>query len=178
VIETVVRTIVETEIIEKVDAPVEAPIEAAIEAQPEEVKPEAEPVVEQPAEPVIEGESQPEQVFETVTEAPVVLIASEVDKLAPIEDISNIWPYETPHIASHPAIAELTQPAPTQHDNDSQSIWPQNLTIGSNIDFNEYSFDRTLERSEDYLDNDSFVVADAGLKEAPATTENVCRRRS
>lgn len=144
-------------------------VHLVIETVKEEVKPddvkEVEPVVEQPV-AVCEGENQPEQVFEIITEAPVDLIASEVEKLAPIEDITNIWPYATPHIATQSTIAEITeQPAPSQQDLDSQSIWPQNLTIGSNIDFNEYSFDRTLEKSSDFLDNDSFVTTDPGLED-------------
>ena len=110
-----------------------------------------------------EGENQPEQVFETITEAPVELLASEVDKSAPIEDIKVIWPYETPHIASHSTTNEITElPAPAEQDKESQDIWPQNLTIGSNIDFNDYSFNRTLEKSSDYLDNDSFVIIEPG----------------
>lgn len=114
--------------------------------------------------PVIEGENQPDQVFKVITEAPVELSASELDNLAPIEDIKDIWPYETPYIASQPTITEIVElPAPTQHDNDSQSIWPQNLTIGSNIDFNEYSFDCTLEKSADYLDINISETPDPGL---------------
>lgn len=140
-----------------------------VETVKEEVKAEKdkepEPISTEP-EAVCEGENQPKQVFEIITEAPVDLIASEVEKLAPIEDITNIWPYATPHIASQSTVAEITeQPAPTQQDLDSQSIWPQNLNIGSNIDFNEYSFDRTLEKSSDNLDNDSFVTTDPGLED-------------
>lgn len=146
---------------------------------------EAEPTVEevemleiQPEEKAeSEGENQPKQVFETVTEAPVELIASEVDKLAPIEDISRIWPYETPHIASQSTVTEITEsPAPTQQDKNSQEIWPLNLTIGSNIDFNEYSFDRTLEKSSDYLDNDSFVIIDPGLVTVAEEQSNLLSR--
>lgn len=124
-----------------------------------------------------EGEIQIEQqVFETVTEAPVELKASEVDKLAPIDDIKNIWPYETPHIASQSILVEiLDKPAPslTPQDKDSLDIWPQNLTIGSNIDFNKYLFERTLEQSPDNLENNSFVN-DSGLtaSEEPSTVES------
>ena len=123
---------------------------------------------------VSEGENQPDQVFKIITEAPVELSASEVDKLAPIEDIKDIWPYDTPYIASQSTVTEIVElPATTKQDSDSQSIWPQNLTIGSNIDFNEYSFDRTIEISSDYLDNDSFVTVDPGLNAAnePSKTE-------
>lgn len=156
VIEEVITKEVEPEVVAKVIEEVK---------EPEKVE-EPEPISKEPVVAVCEGENQPEQVFEIITEAPVDLIASEVEKLAPIEDITNIWPYVSPHLASQSTYSEITeQPAPTQQDNESQSIWPQNLTIGSNIDFNEYSFDRTLEKSSDYLDNDSFVTTDPGLED-------------
>lgn len=162
--------------------------ETITEAAPEIVEVIAS-VVEEPAEKIIKVEAEPaetiktegdntqppEQVFETITEAPVELTASEVDKLSPIENIENIWPHEIPHITSQSTEAESIElPAPTQQDKDSQSIWPQNLTIGSDVDFNEYSFDRTLEKSSDYLDNDSFVVVDSGVNPAddPSNIEN------
>lgn len=133
------------------------------------ISPDSQPELElKPEEPKdtqhSEGENKPQQVFETVTEAPVELIASEVDKLAPIEDITKIWPYETPHIASQTTTTENTEVSvPMHQDNDSQDVWPQNLSIGSHIDFKEYSFDRTLEKSTDYLDNENFVTIDTGL---------------
>lgn len=155
----------ETVEIETVETQASAP-EIPQDAEKAQVEVIPEQKVEEPIESsTIEGENAPAQVFENLTEAPVDLNASEVDKLAPIEDIQNIWPYETQHIASLTTTSTdvAEQPAaPSQQDSESQSIWPQNLTIGSNIDFNEYSFDRTLERSSDYLDNDSFVIVDAG----------------
>lgn len=111
-----------------------------------------------------ENDNQTEQVFKTVTEAPVELIASEVDKLAPIEDVSNIWPYEIPPISTQPSITDIARMiASKQQDTDSEIIWPQNSSIGSNIDFNEYSFDRTLEKSTDYLDNNSFAIINSDI---------------
>lgn len=162
-------------------------IEQATEPAPESTPKVVEELAEVPQKPVekeveptaaikTEGDNnQPEQVFETITEAPVELTASEVDKLTPIENIENIWPHKIPHITSQSTAAESIElPAPTQQDKDSQSIWPQNLTIGSDVDFNEYSFDRTLEKSSDYLDNDSFVVVDSGVNpvEEPSNIEN------
>ena len=154
--------------------PVEKPlVRTQTESQPEpEPKEKQEPISqgEQP-EPVgvSEGENNNDQVLEIITEARVELIASDVDKLAPVEDIKNIWPYATPHIASQSANVEITElPAPTQRDNDSQDIWPQNLSIGSKFELDEYSFNRTLEKSSDYLDNDSFLSVDAGLENVSA----------
>lgn len=150
-------------------------IEVRMEDKESENIDDTEKVTNKPEMPTkTEGEIQPEQVLEIITEAPVELIASEVDKLAPIEDISNIWPYETPHIATQTTSTEVIElPAAIHQDKDSLDIWPQNLKIGSNLDFNEYSFDRTLEKSSDYLDNDSFVVDSGLILNASEETSNI-----
>lgn len=151
-IEDAVQQIEEPEIIPKTD---DSPKEVE-EEKP--IKPAEEPLGE--------------QVFEIVTEAPVDLIASNVDNLAPIENVEDIWPYSTPHITPQSDLP-VDLPAETEKYKDSESIWPQNLTIGSNIDFNEYSFERTLEKSSDYLDNSSFTVVDAGLSEISEQPKDV-----
>lgn len=139
--------------------------EPTIEQVPPEI-PEETPQIDTPAD-----EPSGEQVFEIATEAPVDLIASKVDNLAPIENVEDIWPHSTPHITPQSALP-VEMPAQTEKDKDSESIWPQNLTIGSNIDFNEYSFERTLEKSSDYLDNSSFTIVDAGIEEIIAESED------
>jgi len=148
--------------IEDIEKMVDQPEEKDIEQIVEKIEPlrEHEQAFGSDEEPSAEKPSG-EQVFKIVTEAHVDLTASIVDKLAPIENIDDIWPYSSPHITPQSAI-EVDLPAQTEKYKDSESIWPQNLTIGSNIDFNEYSFERTLERSSDYLDNSSF---NAGVDE-------------
>lgn len=118
-----------------------------------------------------------QKVFEEFIDAPVELIASathEVEQLTPIECIDNIWPYETPYITHSTTTASRTTtelPAVTQPDQISQDIWPQNMTIGTNVDFNEYSFDRTLEISAGSVDNNQNIpVVDSVLEES-ATQE-------
>lgn len=108
------------------------------------------------------GEKPNEQVFETLTEAPVDFVASEVDKLAPLENIQNIWPYETPHITPQSTVCFDT-PVVTAKDQGSESIWPHNMAIGSNINLNEYSFERTVDRLSDNLVTDNVVPIDTGV---------------
>lgn len=156
---------VASKVVEETTTDVEIQPEPVIEPTivAEKVK-QPEPAAAEP-ETVSEGENQSDQVLETITEARVELIASEVDNLAPVEDIKVIWPYATPHITSQSTKTEIQElPASTPRDSDTQEIWPNNSATGSNFDLDEYSFDRTLEKSSDYLDNDSFIPVDAGLE--------------
>ncbi|KAG5676700.1 hypothetical protein PVAND_006514 [Polypedilum vanderplanki] len=102
-------------------------------------------------------ESSGEQVFEIVTDAQVDLKASKVDKDTPIEDIETIWPYSTPHISSQ-TIFSSESPDTVVKDSDTSNIWPHNVTIGSDIKFNEYSFERTIEQPI----NDKIDTIEAG----------------
>lgn len=111
------------------------------------------------------GEKPNEQVFETLTEALVEIVASDVDKLAPLENIQNIWPYETPHITSQSTVI-FDAPAITEKDQGSESIWPHNMSIGSNINLNEYTFElSTVEKPVEQILTENVVSINVGINE-------------
>ena len=109
-----------------------------------------------------------EQVFDTQI-APLILNASTQDvdkqKSPQIQEVENIWPYNTAHIVLQQTTVSEVSDVPTIAENfdDSLNVWPQNLNIGSNVDFNDYSFNHIIEKTSDIMDDDGFVLIDSGL---------------
>lgn len=109
------------------------------------------------------------QVFETQI-APLILNASTQDvdkqKNSPqIQEVENIWPYNTAHIVlQQTTVSEVSDiPSIAENFDDSLKVWPQNLTIGSNVDFNDYSFNQIVDKTSDNVDDDGFVLIDSVL---------------
>ena len=115
------------------------------------------------------------QVFDTQI-APLILIASTHDvdkqKSPQIQELENIWPYNTAHIVLlQTAVSEVSDvPSIAENFDDSLKVWPQNLTIGSNVDFNDYSFNHIIDKTSYIMDDDGFVLIDSVLDQTDALT--------
>lgn len=112
--------------------------------------------------------NEEKQVFETQI-APLILNASTQDvdkqKSPQIQEVENIWPYNTAHIVlQQTTVSEVSDvPSIAENFDDSIKVWPQNLNIGSNVDFNDYSFNHIIEKTSDIMDDDGFVLIDSVL---------------
>ena len=123
-----------------------APIQDIVEIKEDFVEPKA-----------LSGPSD-DQVFEKI-HAQVELNASPVDTQSPveidtrnseIEQLDNIWPYYVAH-SSQPQTKlsdDIELPAAVENFKERVDVWPQNLTVGSDVDLDEYTFDKLIPLAE------------------------------